>query len=212
MFQNDTILFIFIFIIGGVCNRIRGGWLTDVIEKKLPSIIPILKKLSLWDKKKGGLNGVKDFNAIIFGILFGILTKLWLAPAYYLFMRFGLAQGWGGYIDAMISKRIDHSRDDVTILDKWFRGDDEPVLSGWAALSLRGLMATIIISLPFLVYYHFTKNNLILFIPLLGLAMGSIYLAACEVCERITFRGNGWQWGEVIFGGYLWATIYLMAV
>lgn len=210
MFQNGTMLFIA--IIGAISNRVRGGWLTDIIETRFPLLIPKLKKIGLWDKKKDGFNGAKDLNAIIFGLLFGALTKIWLAPLYYGFMRLSFAFGWGGYIGAIIDRRIHHDRDDVLLLDKWFRGDSVPVLSGWAALSCRGFMLTAILSLPFYIWFLLGGSHNVVYLPLVGLAMGTIYLVCCEVCQRITIRGHGWQWGEIIFGGYLWAAIYLLVM
>lgn len=181
-----------IFVIGAIFNRIRGGWLSDIFGRSIPY--------------------VKDINAIAFSLVFGYLSEFIMVVAYYAFTRLAFAQGWGGYIGAIIDRKIHHDRDDVTLLDKWFRSDDFPVLSGWAALSVRGLMLTTIISIPFISFHLFMTElaTSVYYIPLLGLAMGTIYLLSCQVCELITFRGNGWQWGEVIFGGYLWATIYLL--
>lgn len=193
-----SIKFLLVSLIGAISNRIRGGGLTDYVNRR-PKLINLFSKIGLY--KDGGVNGVKDMNAVFFALTFGLLTKLYASPFYYLAMRVALALGWGGYIGAMIDRKIYHNRDDVTILDKWFRSDKHPVLSGWAALSVRGLMATIILALPFI---YFTSNWLSMM--LVGLTMGSCYLLACEVCQRITTRGNGWQWGEIIFGGVLWGS------
>lgn len=192
------------FIIGAITNRIRGGWATDIARKKE------------WISTKEEIPFVKDFNDFIYASLFSCLIALnrdWTCFAVFalLFssMRLGRSMGWGGYISAMIDQKIDHRRDDVLLLDKWFRGNDEPVLSGWAALSLRGLIWSTCLYLGFLgiKYLGYDLNNNFHYIPLIGLSMGTCYLIAILVCERLTFRGNGWQWGELLFGGVLWQSV-----
>jgi hypothetical protein len=42
-----------------------------------------------------------------------------------------------------------------------------------------------------------------------GLLMGSAYLLAMEICQRIPgmVRGNGWQIGEYFWGFILWGSL-----
>jgi len=208
-------------IIGGISNRIRGGTLTDYIRTK-PKLKDFLTKIKLYNYKedvRGELDYVKDFNALVFAscISYGLeIRSDWTGLAAFILlygsMRLGGSSGWGGYITAMIDKKIDHNRDDVKLFDKWFRGNDESVLSGWAALSLRGVMwaTTIHIALAIIEYIGYDVAESFKQIPLLGIAMGSIYLAAIEICERLTFRGNGWQWGEVAFGAYFFGGVFCL--
>lgn len=206
---------IYIALLGAITNRIRGGWATDVAWARglltPPNEVP----------------HVKFFNDLIWAITFGILISASHLDCFILFisMWIGRSWGWGGYLSAMIDKKIDHNRNDITILDKWFRSDEYPVFSGWAAASLRGFMWSICLYVGLLVASDSIPNYLISFI---GLSMGSVYLLAMTICENkfisdtyykftlllirfklkkspITLqRGNGWQFGEVLFGGLLW--------
>lgn len=198
---------ILVIILGGIMNRIRGGTLTDIAWRYG------------WLQKPNEVPFVKDFNALVYATIFSIALGFennWQSilgfAILYGSMKLGGSFGWGGYLTAMIDKEIDHNRDDVKFLDKWFRGNDEPVLSGWAALSIRGAMWTVSLWLGFFLVklFGFNISSSYNFIPLVGLAMGTIYLALIETCERLTFRGNGWQWGEIIFGAYLWGFIYYL--
>lgn len=217
--MKEMILLILIFSLGGIFNRIRGGWLTDIIKKNHPHILIFLKELEFWDEVENELKGVKDLNALIYSLVFTSLFfnyddewKLFVffMALFYGSMRGGFSWGWGGYIDGMINRKIDRHRTDVKLLDTLL-SDKFPVFTCWLALSLRGLMASCVLYVPFLIASYFIElSPSFYYIPLIGLAMGTVYLLACEVCQRVTFRGNGWQWGEVIFGGYLWSTIYLL--
>lgn len=198
----STNMALLVFILGAFFNRIRGGWLFDLAQTSY-LLRKIIIHLNLMEETE--IKYVKDLNAIVYGLVFGALTNIYWSPIFYLSMRAAFSFGWGGYISAMIDRKIDFNRSDVVILDKLFLKKNHPVLSGFIALSFRGLIASIILSIPF---YFFTAGWV--YISLLGFAMGTIYLLACEICERVTFRGNGWQWGEVVFGGYLWSTIYLL--
>ena len=205
-------MILIIFTLGAIFNRIRGGCLTD-LAIKYDWLSNIIFDLKLWDNKENEVKFVKDLNAIVYGITLtlGLNLPYYFVILNYLAMRLAFSFGWGGYIDGMISKKIDHNRKDVKILDKWFRSNRNPVASSFMALSLRGFMATTILALPFgLAYYLGLVSADYRYIPFVGLLMGSIYLLAMALCEDLTSRGNGWQWGEVVFGGYLWAIIYLI--
>jgi len=212
-----------IYILGAIMNHVRGGFLTvlvteyyymrkynDTYEVAVVKAEKIFKSLG------------KNLNDFVYALTFSIYLSVpvsWKGSLifiiYFLAMRAGRSFGWGGYITSMIKKKVPHDRDDVKILDKWFRGNDEPVLSGWAALSFRGLMWTSLLYLGFLLStllgmdfpstYHY--------IPLVGLSMGSIYLLSMKLGELITTRGNGWQFGELYFGAALWGgTGYLLGI
>ena len=155
-------------------------------------------------------------------------------------MWLGTFRGWGGYLEAMIRRGIDHDRDDIKLFDKWFRGNDEPVLSGWAATSMRGFMwsSSLYVGLRAIDYFEYSNklNESYYLVGLLGLLMGSVYLLSMEICScpfirgryyALTStlhsigiitkpvylkRGNGWQLGEVLFGFYLWGGIYLTTI
>ena len=194
-------LLFFTTVIGAISNRMRGGGLHDVVSAN-PNLIKLCSKLRLW--KNGSLLYVKDLNALIFGCWFGYLTTFGFIPLYYLAMRISFAPGWGGYIGAMVDRKTYHDRKDVLLLDKWFRSNTYPVLSGYLALTLRGLMTTCILALPFIPY---TPHWILLM--LIGASMGSIYLLCIEVCGRITNRMNGWQWGEYVYGAFLWGAYHV---
>jgi hypothetical protein len=209
-----------IFILGAIINRIRGGWATDIAWARG------------WLAKPNEVPHVKFLNDLIWSIVFGILVQTTHLGCLVLFFTkwVGRSWGWGGYMHAMINEEINHNDDDVKLLDKWFRGNDEAVLSGWAALSCRGLMWSVCIYFGLLVTSLYGNEPSIPnpLIAALGLAMGSIYLLAMTICgnkfvsdnyyEFTLFltrfnvmtkavrleRGNGWQLGEFLFGGYLW--------
>lgn len=205
------------FLVGAIMNHVRGGLLTKIVANRVAKkrnisytdavtiVEPFFKTFS------------KNINAIAYGAFFSylvgidFLSKDWLVSMviFYGSMRLGASMGWGGYISAMIDEKISHDRDDVLLLDKWFRGDDEPVLSGWAALSLRGFIWSNCLYLGFFViqYLGYELSCSFHYIPFIGLSMGTCYLLAILICEKITFRGNGWQYGELLFGGVLWNLI-----
>ena len=214
---------IIIAAIGAIVNRIRGGWATDIAHARG------------WLDKSKKIPFVKPFNALVWATTWCFyLGFTWYAfLILFLSMWAGGAIGWGGYIESMINKKINHDRDDLLLLDKWFRGNDEAVLSGWAATSLRGAIWSTslylgFLSLTFLSYYLPPSFH---YIPLVGLLMGSVYLISMKICEWISDdyykltvilsninilnfplmtkpvrlkRGNGWQLGEVLFGATLW--------
>lgn len=202
-----------ILLLGAVFNRIRGGWLTDLVNRTT-TLKKILIKLKIY--RKDEVQHVKDLAALVFSFTYCYYFDIsyYYSFVFYLAMKLGASFGWGGYISAMIERKIDHNRDDVKLLDKWFRSDRFPVLSGWAGLSLRGVMWSTSIYLAFLIfnYFGYKFNDSFHYIPLAGLAMGSIYLASCEIMQRISFRGYGWQLGEFLFGAYIWYVPYLLAI
>jgi hypothetical protein len=195
-------LLILITLLGAVMNRIRGGWLADFIYP-YPERIKLLERFKLM--KEGEMVGVKMLNAAVFGIVFGLLTNPYLIPIHALVLRLAFAPGWGGYIGAILDRKIYKDRRDILILDKWFRGEKFPVFNGWAALSLRGLMLTAVLAVPFIFYTKFW-----FLMGLVGLTMGSCYLIPAIICEHFGNRQSGWQWGEIFFGAVLWGSYYYL--
>lgn len=205
------------FILGGIMNHVRGGLLTKLIAKRLAKKRKISYQEAVKEVEPTFKTLSKNLNAIVYAFLFSylieipLLSKDWFISLAILYgsMRGAMSMGWGGYISSMIDKKIDHNRDDVLLLDKWFRGNDEPVLSGWAALSLRGFICSTILYLGFLSISHlgYELSPNFYYISFVGLSMGTCYLIAILMCEKLTFRGNGWQYGELLFGGVLWQSI-----
>ena len=112
----------------------------------------------------------------------------------------------------MIDSTIDKNRKDAIIADGIFFGlSDWPVLAGFIALSFRGLMWTslLAISLILIALCHVIIDFESLLIIPIGLLMGSAYLLAMEICQRIPgmVRGNGWQIGEYFWGFILWGSL-----
>lgn len=188
--------------VGAVLNRVRGGGLHHTVEK-YKSLKAFCKKYNLL-AEDGSIKFVKDIHALAFAILFGYLTNMYYVVLYFAAMRLNFGPGWGGYIGAMVDKAITHNRRDVLILDKWFRSDRHPVFSGWAALTLRGLMGTAILALPFWFF-----SNHILVLVLCGLSMGTVYLISIELAGKLAKdRCKGWHYGEYFYGALLWGCTY----
>lgn len=128
-------------------------------------------------------------------------------------MMCGRSFGWGGYIAGMIDKKIDHNRRDVKFIDYLFlKGDNNPVLRCWAALSVRGLMWSFCLCSGFyaIKLLGFELSDRIIFILPSGLLMGSAYFLAITICDKLTFRGNGWQYGELLWGAILWGSCFYL--
>ncbi len=210
-------------LLGALMNKIRGGLIADIYSKWLVKdgyepVDAIVKAEKFWKPF------AKHFNHVIFAMVFllpldpiyqtqGLLCLVLLSVG----MLGGSSWGWGGYIDSAIEKKIDHNRDDVKLLDKWFRGNDEPVLSGWAAMSVRGFMWTGCIAISFILMKAFgvVVPNKVFWIAPVGLSMGTCYLVSMEICQRLPYmkRGNGWQIGEYVFGAVLWGSLaYFLGV
>jgi hypothetical protein len=210
-------MLIFISLLGAVLNKIRGGTLTDISENLLLKwgYEPV-DALTL--SKTYVKPFTKQLHAIVFGLLFAAsicsefsLQYALCAILLYAGMIAGASFGWGGYMTSAIDRKIDHNQDDVLLLDKWFRGNDEPVLSGWAALTVRGFMWTLCISTS-LAMIHLLVLELPIrpfYITFVGFSMGSVYLLSMEICQRIPgkVRGNGWQVGELAFGAVIWGSM-----
>lgn len=227
------IKFILIFILGALINRIRGGWLTDIFSKN-EKAKKILSKVGLWkvDRKRqnGGVPYVKLFSDIAFGLCFGYV----LHCNFFGYVILGLSHclgrsfGWGDYIGGLKDKKVYENPDEVKLIDDLIlsKKDNWKLRNTWA-LNIRGLIWSASIGLG-LVFCSFFNNE----IPFLGslaffvgLPMGYIYSFAFDICERhslpkffqtaklltdLKSRGNGWAVGELIFGAYLWSTLFLI--
>lgn len=158
----------------------------------------------------------KNLNDLVYTLVFSYYLQIPLSAKGLLMnsfifasMKLGRSFGWGGYIEAMISEKIQHNRNDVKLLDKWFRGNDVPVLSGWAALSCRGFMWSTCLYLGFLActYLGLILTQASHYLPLAGLSMGTIYLLTIKIN-----KSTGWQMGEILFGAALWGSVaYLVS-
>ncbi len=216
-------LLISITILGAVMNKIRGGLIADFYLKHLVKH-GYHPDYAREKAEKFWKPFAKHFNHVVFALVFmlalkpiyqtqGLLCLVLLSAG----MLGGSSWGWGGYIDSAVEKKIDHNRDDVKLLDKWFRGNDEPVLSGWAAMSVRGFMWTGCIAISFILMKAFgvaVPNKVFLIAPV-GLSMGTCYLVSMEICQRLPYmkRGNGWQVGEYVFGAVVWGSlVYFLGV
>lgn len=217
-------MLILISLLGAVLNKFRGGSLTDISEDLLlkwgyepVDAISIAKKY------------VKPFSkqlhAIVFGLLFAetICSELSLqylicAIILYAGMIAGASFGWGNYMEAMISGKADMNRTDAPIADEvFFNLARKPVLAGWTALTIRGLMWTACIAASLVIIHSAVASmplKAFLILPV-GLSMGSVYLLSMEICQRIKglIRGNGWQLGEFTFGAIIWGSMaYFLGV
>tara|TARA_R110000868_G_scaffold17344_1_gene76352 strand:+ start:30228 stop:30869 length:642 start_codon:yes stop_codon:yes gene_type:complete len=211
-------MILFISLLGALMNKIRGGLLTVLYADWLQKNRGLDFQTATLKAEPIFKNSGKHLSHVVFAIVFTSAINphqysLLCFVLLYSGMLGGSSFGWGGYLTSMIDRKIDHERDDVSLLDKWFRGDNLPVLSGWAAMSLRGLMWT------FCIYYSLFIFNWVveaprpsIYIIPLGLTMGSIYLVSMEICQRIKgmVRGNGWQLGEYIWGAYLWGSLWII--
>jgi hypothetical protein len=195
---------ILLFLLGGIVNRIRGGWLYDILHKyNINYLCPY----------------VKQFNDFVFAITFSYLLGNHLNnkgliefAILYVSMWSGRSLGWGIYINGMIEKRV-IKEEEIKIIDKIFLSKSNyPVLRNCLALSARGLIWTNCFLMGFVsldcIFYF--KTGLLL--QILGLLMGPIYLLSMEICQRIPgfIRGNGWQLGEFFWGSVLWTATYLI--
>lgn len=193
---------IIISFVGAVLNRVRGGGLHHTIERYVRFKILCLRLNLL--AKDGSFKFVKDIHALCYGLLFGYLTSYSLIVVYFAAMRLNFGPGWGGYIGAMIDRAISHNRRDIMFLDKWFRSDRFPRLSGFLALTIRGLLGTIILAIPFFIL---TPKYFIL--ALSGLLMGLVYLISIELSGFFfKDRTKGWHYGEYFYGALLWGLSY----
>lgn len=197
---------ILIFLLGAIFNRIRGGGLTVFINRMGLAI----KEVPF----------VKTFHDIVYSVTFTIFLsksphfhtyQVYIATILFITMDIGRSFGWGGYIGAIISNKIDPERKDVSIIDYFFKKSKNPILGGVIALSARGFIWTLSLYLGFLFINAFVPlSPSFYYIPLIGLMMGPVYWFTCLICQYTSTRSDGWILGEVIFGGYLWSTVYLL--
>lgn len=145
----------------------------------------------------------KPINHILFGLTFGhsIFQVIILACSMWL----GTCFGWGSYIGGLINKKVE-PRGDSKILDYLFlRSTNHPILRNALALNFRGLLWSFCLSVGFYLSY----NKIFCGIAFSGLLMGFIYAMSCQIGEKLSFRGAGWQVGEFLFGTYLWFICYI---
>lgn len=169
------------FTLGAFFNRIRGG---------------------LWEKyvKYGKIINVLAFGAFIF---FFTTSYSQVAVLYaFLMMYAGQSLGWGDYIGALGGWRT-QNLSEVDIIDEHLENYlDRPKLWGFLGLTVRGLLWGLCLGLALSSFWPVVA----------GLLMGAIYYLAIEV-ERVLGKSkapdDGWELGEYLFGGVLWAACLL---
>ena len=136
-------------------------------------------------------------NAVVFGIVAGLLIGSWYAGVLAsLGMFIGSAFGWGKYIGGIINKTFDPDEVEIRWID-WLvmRRTDYAVLRSVIALSLRGLIWSSCIALSILNPYYAP----------IGLLMGVVYYATISISKE-----KGWSYGEWVFGAILWGSLILV--
>jgi len=206
-------------LLGALMNKIRGGFLAALYAKRLVR----LYHLPFVEAEQRAESKFKFFGKHIHHLVFALVFTLIISPVTtpqkvgcFLLLSVGMlagsCMGWGNYINAMIDGTIDKNRKDSIIADGIFFGlCDWPVLAGFIALSFRGLMWTslLIISLFVIALSDILISSESFLIFPIGFLMGSAYLLAMEICQRIPgmVRGNGWQVGEYFWGFILWGSL-----
>lgn len=177
-----SIVLLFIRLIGAFLNRVRGGLRLPDTDTKYP------------------IN--KMIQPVCYGLFLWLITGVWWMFPIGLVQMYAGQQiaGWGAYIGSVTTgcpaapecKPIDWI---CRKLERW------PILWGWAALSLRGLMWTCLLGCyPFNVW-----------VCLSGLAMGSVYLGAdwfCKLVSKDTDK-NSWNLAEWAWGAWIWTVVYV---
>jgi hypothetical protein len=203
--------------LGAFFNRVRGGglerflvekgWRTFIGGKMIHDIVfaawfTILVGMGYEGFVDGFASYSIDFDLGAALILFG---AMWL----------GRAPGWGVYVGGMIRKHVTGEKE-IEQIDRLVLSEtDHPVLRNAIALSLRGLMWTVSLSVGFLLlklmWYSTIPVDGIILLSLSGALMGATYFIGIEFVERVLkrFRDEGWAFSEYLWGGLLWAIITL---
>ena len=216
-------MIIFVAILGGLMNKIRGGIITAYYAQ-------YLKRKGLpWaeaEKKAESIlkTASKQSHHIVFALTFAFIYPIKLDPDWidavilYVAMVAGQSVGWGEYIKGMISKKST-GKPEVRLID--FLTVDyfvlRPVFANTLALSIRGFFWSFCIFVGFfaIIVRGLNDPSNLLWVMPSGLCMGILYLLAMEICQRIKGlqRGNGWQLGEIFTGFVFWGSwAYLMGV
>ena len=192
---------ILISILGAFINRCRGGLInklawnstTKEIEwtdykhaDKLPTnYSPLGKRIG------------KYGNAVVFGVVAGLLIGSWyagLAGAVGMFI--GSAFGWGRYIEGIVTGKIYLNQEEIVWIDKLvMRSTDYARLRSIAAMGLRGLIWTSCIAASL---FYWTPSVLY-YIPI-GLLMGVVYYATLVPFPANKLVICEWVWGAVLWG------------
>lgn len=157
---------------------------------------------AIMNRIRGGmwnLPACRILNALAFGLaVWAIITPLYGLAAL-VAMLVGQAPGWGRYIGALggwEKKKLEEWKP-VDFLIKPLRSNI--VAWGFAGMTLRGGFWGGCIALVASSWF-----------PLLaGLTMGACYYATIEACRALKTKnpnGDGWEWGEVVFGCILWGS------
>lgn len=205
-------------LLGALINRIRGGFATDLYAEYLVSKGLTFKK-AIEEAEKTVKTASKHLNHLVFAVAF---ATLFLCSGYYhtfwtlillsLGMLSGSSFGWGNYIEAMISNKVDYDRTDAPVSDwVFFKLAHKPILAGCFALSVRGLLWTSCLGIALTILSEIGcifDTNAFYIIPM-GLLMGMVYLVCIELCGLFSEvgRGRGWQVGELAWGAILWGSL-----
>jgi len=191
--------------LGALMNKIRGGILTDLMwsvgrlfgKDWTKSEVPLTKTLN-------DLVFAGAFTCVISGGSVYTLDALYMFIALFLSMMIGNRFGWGSYINGMFQDKIGIDiRKQISWIDNLvFPSKSHPDLRNCLALSLRGLMWTLPLTIAFwicsLLGFYIAPTFVWIF-PL-GLLMGFVYLFTTnEIIEH-----SGWAWGEILWGYILW--------
>lgn len=204
-------------ILGAVFNAIRGGLLTDLVSK-FSFLKRKVKKTCFWDRYEKEVRHDKLMNDLAFALLFFFvfnLNNLFNLIPLYLGMLAGRSMGWGSYVGGLQEDVAKPDGENKLIDYLFLRYSDNPDIRNMVALGFRGIIWTLCIYFGFLIIDCFAvevKN--VHLIPFVGAPMGLIYNAVFEYEEknRKFFKKylSSWRVAELLFGGYLWAAIYLL--
>ena len=191
--------------IGAIMNRVRGGGLTNLAWKQNWANEG---DETFWKKFS------KHSNDVTFGLIFTYLID-WFNPPIFLIltlsMWLGRSFGWGRYIGGLIEKKVIDDEEIKWIDDLVLSKEDCAILRNIAALSLRGLIWSLLIGVGFLIISGLNISNIplsFLWIIPVGLLMGFTYYITVTLSGKfLDNRGKGWGLGEVLFGFILWGSI-----
>lgn len=208
-------IYLFSLILGATVNAIRGGQHGKIRRylERLSGIRhdrngQIAVRLRWYQWIVNRLLDGKTINAVAFALAVALLPAVsyqgmadgvphymfqnvdWSTGFYAgLAMLAGAAPGWGDYIGAMGNWRKDSLSEWPpidAIIERWY---DEPVLWGFAGMTLRGALLGFLVALAL----HSV-------LPIVGGAlMGCVYFVSVRA-----YQERGWPIAEWIFGGIFW--------
>lgn len=206
-------------ILGGITNRIRGGWLGEIIP--------------------GGTQVIRILYSIFLTSIICFSTNLlYIFPFVCILMVsfFTILFGWGSYFDmgrnnlgykdnpeflpSDISIRLIMGKDwipntDTITKENWLREKSPTgmirsykwrVFRDLIGMSIRGLAITIPIGL---IYFYFS-GIFSLYFMISGILMSLIYLISWHIPSSIKHFETGPEIAEIIWGGYIIAAVLFL--